>query len=167
MATGVNLWDYLRAGSDYQREYPKLASATGRTGQLSNSFEFRRYDSEVVHAPKKPRLRFDKVALRVVGDLKRTLGDGIPEGKTLIVTISAPIRLPSKTVAALEAEIRTRMTRQAAKLEFNKNINGNSIRVRLVSHGFKGRDKLIGFVHNLDLDPKPLVAATTKELLER
>ena len=50
----------------------------------------------------KPRLRFDRVALGLVRRLQAALGESVPDGKTLIVTITAPIRVPSKTAAALE-----------------------------------------------------------------
>jgi hypothetical protein len=45
----------------------------------------------------KLRLRFDKVALRLVGGLKAALASVVPEGETVAFTITAPIRLPAKT----------------------------------------------------------------------
>ena len=39
----------------------------------------------------KVRLRFDKGALRFVKDLHDAVGESVPDGKTLIVTITAPI----------------------------------------------------------------------------
>ena len=50
----------------------------------------------------KPRLRFDRVALGLVGGLQAALSEFVPDGQTVILTITAPIRLPSKTAAALE-----------------------------------------------------------------
>src|SRR5881396_2477929 len=50
----------------------------------------------------KPRLRFDKVATRLIERLQATLGKTVPDGMTVLLTITAPIRLPSKTAAALE-----------------------------------------------------------------
>ena len=49
----------------------------------------------------KPRLRFDRVALGFVRRLQAALSASVPDGRTLIVTITAPIRVPSKTAAAL------------------------------------------------------------------
>ena len=54
----------------------------------------------------KPRLRFDRVALRFVRRLQEALSASVPDGRTLILTITAPIRVPSKTAAALEDNIR-------------------------------------------------------------
>lgn len=50
----------------------------------------------------KPRLRFDKVATRLIERLQATLGETVPDGMTVLLTITAPIRFPSKTAAALE-----------------------------------------------------------------
>src|ERR1035438_9676878 len=43
-----------------------------------------------------PRLRFDKVATRLMERLQATLGETVPDGMTVSLTITAPIRLPSK-----------------------------------------------------------------------
>src|SRR5215470_2216174 len=40
-----------------------------------------------------PRLRFDRVALGLVRRLQTALSDSVPNGKTLIVTITAPIKV--------------------------------------------------------------------------
>ena len=50
----------------------------------------------------KPRLRFDKVATRLIERLQATLGKTVPDGMTVMLTITAPIRVPSKTAASLE-----------------------------------------------------------------
>ena len=54
-----------------------------------------------------PRLRFDRVALGLVRRLQARLCESVPDGKTVILTITAPIRVPAKTAAALENKIRT------------------------------------------------------------
>jgi len=53
----------------------------------------------------KPRLRFDQVATRLIERLQATLGDTVPDGMTVLLTITAPIRMPSKTAASLEDKI--------------------------------------------------------------
>ena len=112
----------------------------------------------------KPRLRFDRVALRVVRRLQEGLSASVPDGRTLILTITAPIRVPSKTAAALEDNIRTYLARQSAKGEVKHTIHGNQIRVRLVTGG--STTKVIGFVHNPDSDPDVLFDITLS-LIER
>ena len=53
----------------------------------------------------KPGLRFDKVATRLMERLRAALGETVPDGTTVLLTITAPIRLPSKTAASLEDKI--------------------------------------------------------------
>src|ERR1700730_1734242 len=38
----------------------------------------------------KPRLRFDKVATRLIERLQATLGETVPDGTTVLLTITAP-----------------------------------------------------------------------------
>jgi hypothetical protein len=59
----------------------------------------------------KPSLRFDKVATRLIERLQATLGETVPDGMTVLLTITAPIRLPSKTAASLEDKIQTLLGR--------------------------------------------------------
>jgi hypothetical protein len=59
----------------------------------------------------KPRLRFDKVATRLIERLQATLGETVPDGMTVLLTITAPIRLASKTAASLEDKIQTLLGR--------------------------------------------------------
>ena len=73
----------------------------------------------------KPRLRFDRVALGFVRRLQAALSASVPDGRTLILTITAPIRVPSKTAAALEDNIRTYIARQSAQGEAKHTIHGN------------------------------------------
>src|SRR3981081_2245808 len=53
----------------------------------------------------KPRLRFHKVVSCVMERLQATLGETVPDGMTVLLTITAPIRWPSKTAASLEDTI--------------------------------------------------------------
>src|ERR1700730_14931868 len=61
----------------------------------------------------KPRLRFDKVATRLMERLQATLGGTVPDGMAILLTITAPIRLPSKTAASLEDKIQTLLGRRS------------------------------------------------------
>jgi hypothetical protein len=94
----------------------------------------------------KPRLRFDKVARRLVAEVQDALRDDLPAGTTIIFTCTAPIRLASKTAASLEGEIRALLASRASELA--KTINGNKIGVRIVHKAHT--PNVIGFVHNPD-----------------
>ena len=72
-----------------------------------------------------PHLRFDKVALGLVRRLQARLCESVPDGKTVILTITAPIRVPAKTTAALEDKIRTYLSRRSAPMEDRDTIHGN------------------------------------------
>jgi hypothetical protein len=113
----------------------------------------------------KPRLRFDKVATRLIEGLQATLGKTVPDGMTVLVTITAPIRLPSKTAAALEDKIQTLLGRGSPGRDEKDTIHGNRVQIRLLRDESELAPKMIGFVHNSDSDPL-LLLNMTRELLE-
>ena len=113
----------------------------------------------------KPRLRFDKVATRLIERLQATLGETVPDGMTVLLTITAPIRLPSKTAASLEDEIQTLLQRGSPGRDANNTIHGNRVQIRLLRDESQRAPKMIGFVHNPDSDPL-LLLNMTRELLE-
>lgn len=112
--------------------------------------------------PARPRLRFDKVATRLIKRLQATLGETVPDGMTVLLTITAPIRLPSKTAAALEAKIQTLLVRKSPGRD--DTIHGNRVRIRLLRDESGRSPKLIGFVHNPDSDPLLLLNVTRESL---
>jgi hypothetical protein len=113
----------------------------------------------------KPRLRFDKVATRLTERLQATLGETVPDGRTVLLTITAPIRLPSKTAASLEDQIQTLLGRGSPGRDERATIHGNRVQIRLVRDESGRAPTLIGFVHNSDSDPL-LLLNMTSELLE-
>jgi len=113
----------------------------------------------------KPRLRFDKVATRLIQRLQATLGETVPDGMTVLLTITAPIRLPSKTAAALEGKIDTVLGRESPSRDEKITIHGNRVQIRVLRDASERAPKMIGFVHNPDSDPL-LLLNTTRELLD-
>jgi hypothetical protein len=113
----------------------------------------------------KPGLRFDKVATRLIARLRATLGETVPDGMTVLLTITAPIRLPSKTAAALEDKIQTLLGRGSPGRDEKDTIHGNRVQIRLLRDESGRAPKMIGFVHNSDSDPL-LLLNMTHELLE-
>jgi len=108
------------------------------------------------------RLRFDKVALELLQRLQTALQDSVPDGKTVVLTVTAPIRQSGKTAAAFEEKIKDGLARRAAKLDIKDTIQSNSVRARLVKGG---NPEVIGFVHNPD--PKSdVLLDLTQSLLE-
>ena len=110
-------------------------------------------------------MRFDKVATRLIERLQATLGECVPDGMTVLLTITAPIRLPSKTVASLENKIQTILGRGLPGRGEKDTIHGNRVQIRLLTDESERAPKMIGFVHNSDSDPL-LLLNMTRELLE-
>lgn len=113
----------------------------------------------------KPRLRFDKVATWLIEHMQATLGEIVPDSMMVLLTITAPIRLPSKTAAALEDKIQTLLGRGSLDRDEKDTIHGNRVQIRLVRTESMRAPKMIGFVHNPDSDPL-LFLNLTRELLE-
>ncbi len=114
---------------------------------------------------RKPRLRFDKTVLQLFRHLQTALCDAVPDGRVAIVTVSAPIRLPAKTAAALEAAIRAGIARRAARVEIADRIHGNRVRIRIVKDNSRQAAKVIGFVHNPDPGADMVLLDGTEALL--
>jgi hypothetical protein len=112
----------------------------------------------------KPRLRFDKVATRLIEYLQATLGETVPDGTTVLLTITAPIRLPSRTAAALEDRIHTLLGRGSRGRDEKDTIHGNRIQIRLLRDGSERAPRMIVFVHNSDTDPLLLLEMTRESL---
>src|SRR6266436_5233698 len=112
----------------------------------------------------KPRLRFDKVATRLIERLQATLGETVPDGMTVLLTITAPIRLPSKTAASLEDKIRTLLRRGSPGRDEKDTIHRNRVQIRLLRDESKRAPKMIGFVHNSDSDALLLLNMTRASL---
>ena len=113
----------------------------------------------------KPRLRFDKAVTRLMERLQATLGETVPDGMTVLLTVTAPIRLPSKTAASLEVKIQTLLGRGSPGRDEKDTIHGNRVHIRLLRNESERAPKMIGFVHNSDSDPL-LLLHMTGELLE-
>jgi hypothetical protein len=113
----------------------------------------------------KPHLRFDQAATRVIERLKAALGKTVPDGMTAVVTITAPIRVPSRTAASLEGKIQTLLRRGWRGRDTKDTVHGNRIRIRILRGESARAASLIGFVHNSDSDPL-LLLNMTRELLE-
>ena len=95
-------------------------------------------------AAAKIRLRFDKVVLRIRGDLKTALEEGMPAGHAMLFTLTAPIKLPGKTRDEMLGLIH-------GDFEAGE-IHGNQVRIRRLTSLPPQRPKVMLFVHNPDMD---------------
>jgi hypothetical protein len=106
-----------------------------------------------------PRLREDRVALRVLRVLDSALHSQVPNRKCLILTLGAPIRVPRRLTAAL-ANLLPRYIQSGRKeREEIKTVLGNRIRFRVLNRKLRWNAKVIGFVFSGDPLPGDLVNA--------
>lgn len=110
------------------------------------------------------RLRFDKVAVRLVTGLKAALHDIVADDHHAVVfTITAPIRLPSRTAAAIEDLVRGGFPHH----ELRKTVHDNLIRIRRVTGVAAAMPRVMGFVHNPDADAGAILALVEARLQGR
>lgn len=105
-----------------------------------------------------PRLRFDRVATRLIERLERNLDAAVPKGMALFVTVTAPIRLAAKTTAALEEIVPPALAGGSLRTDKRTTINGNRIRIRLLQRQSPRAPRVIVFVHNPGVDHRALLA---------
>ncbi len=122
-------------------------------------------DAGIGEPAPRPRLRFDKVALRLVADLRAALSPSTPEDCAVILTVTAPIRLASKTAAELAGLVRERLGRPSAPADLETTVCGNHIRVRLAMGVSARAPKVFGFVHNPDPAAADGLLRATQSLL--
>jgi len=112
----------------------------------------------------KPRLRFDRVVLELLGRLRASLQEAVPSGRTVMLTVTAPIRLASKTAVTLDERVRALLGRSTAPRQLTGTIHGNGIQLRIIPDGNTSTSRLVGFVHNPDSDPSILFELTSSLL---
>lgn len=113
-----------------------------------------------------PRLRYDRVALRFLRDIRAGLRPVLLDGETALVAIRAPILQSGKTAAALVERVRSRRVSQSRTTEIGVGAFGNRITVRVVRDARGGASEVIGFVHSAGASPAPILNAA-QSLLDR
>ncbi len=103
-------------------------------------------------------LRFDKVAVGLLGDIRSAIEQAIPIGNTVVLTVTAPIKHPSKTALELIKRLKENdhPKLQAFTLFENK--------IQVSSIPSNRPVQFIGLVHNPGIDPQLLLEMTTKWL---
>jgi hypothetical protein len=104
-----------------------------------------------------PRLRFDRVVMRLLESLREALDPDVPTDTTVLVTVTAPIRLAARTSVSVADAVRSLLSRHGYARELRANRHGNEVRIRLVTGVSRRAPRLLGFVHNPDSDPTLLL----------
>jgi hypothetical protein len=103
-----------------------------------------------------PRLRFDRVVLSVLGRLRAALEEEIPDGVTVAVTITAPIRLAGKTAVSVVEAVRNLLQKRVGSGRIAATVQGNEVEIRILRGGRAPTSRLVGFVHNRESVPEIL-----------
>ena len=122
----------------------------------------------ITHAPRaRPvsaaRLLEDVVARRVLRNIESALSSHVPNRKSIILTLGAPIKVPKKLIAALTTLLRDYIQSGVEEREESKTVLGNRIRFRVLNQNLRWNAKVIGFVFSGD--PKPGVLANAMRVL--
>ncbi len=100
------------------------------------------------------QLRQDKVVLRVAVRLQEALGDVVPRDVTVLVTMTAPIKLPGRTVGAVQERIEAALP---GRDDVSEVIHGNSVRICFAKGRLADKRKVVLLVHNRDVDGEALM----------
>jgi len=106
-----------------------------------------------------PRLRYDRVALQFLRDIRGGLRQGLASGETAIVAVRAPILQSGKTAAALAERIRLRRVSRSRTTEIRARAYGNRISVRIARNAWGRGPEVIGFVHSAGSSPSLILNA--------
>lgn len=106
------------------------------------------------------RLRFDKVVLRLVAGVREATAGLVRENDTVIFTLTAPIRQPAKTAAAIAELVRCNLPDG----ELRRDIFENQIVLCRVTDVGDDMPRVIGFVHNCGSDAGLILALARSHL---
>lgn len=101
------------------------------------------------------RLREDAVARRVLRDIESALQAHVPNRKSIILTLGAPIKVPKKLIAALTKLLLDYIQSGVEEREESRTVLGNRIRFRVLNQHLRWNAKVIGFVFSGDPKRRP------------
>ncbi|MBL7787539.1 MAG: hypothetical protein JNM36_16660 [Chitinophagales bacterium] len=110
---------------------------------------------------KKLGLRFDKVVVRLLGNLRTLVEEVSPEKRIVLMTITAPIKLAAKTEYELEQQIKSILSSDNGNDDLFMSVFQNKIRLRIINFSSNHVVKFVGLVHNPSTDAKLLLDLTT------
>ena len=105
-------------------------------------------------------LRFDGVVVRLLGSLRASVSQE-KRKETVVMTITAPIRFPAKTAAALAGEIGNLLASGARGKDSSITVFENHVCIRIVPVSSQSSAQFIGLVHNPDIDAVSLLDLAT------
>lgn len=106
------------------------------------------------------RLRFNRVALRVVATLRYGLTTAVPAGEAILFTITAPVRLPGKAISGIETLARG----LSAGERISDAVHGNDVRLRRIRGVDAHAPRVVGLVHSPGSDADLLLDLAEAQL---
>jgi hypothetical protein len=106
-------------------------------------------------------LRFDKVVVRLLSGIRESITKDIPGKTSVLFTIAAPIKLPSKTELEVRKHIDEYLNHEEKYGEQELIVFQNKVLIRKVKVPITQPIKFAGFVHNQNSKPKQLLDFAT------
>src|SRR5258705_10567803 len=97
-------------------------------------------------------LRFDKVVVRLLGNIRIAIEQEVSKKATVIMTITAPIKLPAKTEYELIGKINDFLASGIQHQDSELIIFQNELRFRIVKPSSQQTNKFVVLVHNPVID---------------
>jgi len=111
-------------------------------------------------------LRFDKVVVRLMGNLRRFVEQLNLNEAVVLLTITAPIKLAAKTEQALKEQIRDFLDSEIPGRDRSITIFQNKVCIRIVRRSSKQAVKFVGLVHSPGTDVELLLKLAAQWLID-
>lgn len=111
-------------------------------------------------------LRFDKVVVRLLGNLREYVEQINPNEGVILLTITAPIKLPAKTEHELKGQIRDIFNSGFPAGYRRINVFQNQVCLSTVGRSSKKNSKFVGLVHNPGTDAELLLNLASQWLID-
>jgi len=111
-------------------------------------------------------LRFDRVVVQLLGNIRAAIEQEVPGKIVVIMTITAPIKLPGKTEHELIGKIKNFLEPGIQQQDSALTIFQNEVQLRFVESSPKQNTRFIGLVHNPNIDAKMLLDLAAQWLLK-
>lgn len=106
---------------------------------------------------KKIGLRFDRVVVGLFRDIRQSIEQDVPKGMAVIMTITAPIKHPSKTADEVIEKIKDYLKPGMHEEDCILTVYLNKVQLRIAPTSKTQTEKFVGLVHNPDVEASMLL----------
>lgn len=111
-------------------------------------------------------LRFDRVVVRLLGNIRLSVEQNASKNVTVLMTLTAPIQRPAKTETSLLERIHDMLESGIQHQDHVSTVCQNAVRLRIVPLSSRKASRFVGFVHNPVTDSRALLDLCTQWLLK-